>query len=60
MATKGDAIKNVAELVKRVAEQKWRRHSNAAALEAAREQIRARRRFIPKQANCRGRIRVHF
>ena len=37
-----------ADLVKRVAEQKQRQKLASAALEAARNRVRARQRFVPK------------
>jgi len=43
------SIEQTAELVKRVAERKRRKNANAAILAEAREKIRERRQFVPKQ-----------
>lgn len=44
-----EELRNLVEITKRVAEVKKIQAMNIAALEAAREQIRRRGQFIPKQ-----------
>ncbi len=43
-----EELEKLTELTRRTAEQNRIKSSNAAALEAAREQIRERGRFVPK------------
>ena len=49
----------IVDLVKSVKEQKRRKKKNSAAYEAALENIRARRRFIPRRIKA-DRIKVSF
>jgi hypothetical protein len=52
-------VEKVNKLVKRVAADE-RRKNDCAALQAARDRVRARRRFIPKRTKPVGTIRPSF